>query len=81
MYRKSTSCNALLHASSCHPKFQLSAITYGEMVRARRNCTECSEFKSTVLDMKQRFTLRGYKKHTLDKAVQRLSQEDTLKPA
>ncbi|XP_077106895.1 uncharacterized protein LOC143764801 [Ranitomeya variabilis] len=43
LYRKETSVNSLLHASSTHPRHLKDNITYGQFLRAKFICSEkCS---------------------------------------
>lgn len=64
--------NTLLQADSCHTKHTTAAVPYGELVRARRACSNEQSFaqeKSVIID---RLTKQGYSIHILDKAVKRI---------
>ncbi|KAJ1169165.1 hypothetical protein NDU88_001071, partial [Pleurodeles waltl] len=65
-----------------HPRHQINSIPYGEMVRARRNCSLETDFLQCVGDMEARFKSRGYSPLIIDKArdrAMRLKRTDTLK--
>ncbi|CAJ0949538.1 unnamed protein product [Ranitomeya imitator] len=48
MYRKETSINSLLHASSSHPSSTINAIPIGKFLRARKICRSDELFVGTV---------------------------------
>ncbi|XP_077155689.1 uncharacterized protein LOC143818176 [Ranitomeya variabilis] len=60
LYRKPTSTNTLLHASSQHPRHLIRNIPTGQFVRARRICSNESNFVRQAEDLQQRFLDRGY---------------------
>lgn len=72
LYRKETSCNAVLHALSAHPTHQINPIPFGEFIRARRNCSEEQEFHKCLSDMKTRFKNRGYHPKVVNRAAHRI---------
>lgn len=82
LYRKQTACNSILHAESFHPHHQISSIPYGELIRARRNCSEVHEFNACRDDMKKRFENRGYSQTVIQQAahkVNHMQREETLR--
>lgn len=44
-YRKQTTGNPILHASSGHPQYVVNNIPSGEIVRARRHCSDKAFFE------------------------------------
>ena len=69
LFRKPTAGNSLLHASSAHPAPLKNSIPYGELVRAKRNCSEELTFEEEKTEMVGRFRARGYKDKTIKAAV------------
>ncbi|KAM4028630.1 uncharacterized protein ACNLHF_023918 [Anomaloglossus baeobatrachus] len=59
MYRKSTSVNALLHASSAHTS-TIRAIPTGQFLRIRRICSSDQSFERQATELRRRFQDRGY---------------------
>lgn len=59
-FRKITAGNTILHSQSCHPKHVGTNIPYGEMVRARRNCTNDQNFVTEATNIQNRPRHRGY---------------------
>ncbi|KAM4050512.1 uncharacterized protein ACNLHF_016540 isoform 1-T1 [Anomaloglossus baeobatrachus] len=60
VHRKSTSVNALLHASSAHTPSTIRAIPTGQFLRTRRICSSDAVFESQSADLRGRFRDRGY---------------------
>lgn len=70
LYRKPTSGNALLHATSFHPRHLIESIPYREMVRAKHNFSSTSDAVACQEETIGRFKSRGYSESAL-----RASQE------
>lgn len=68
LFRKQTAGNSLLHARSCHPKSLVNSIPYGELLRAKRNCSTDEAYRREEACMTNRFLERGYSKQTIQKA-------------
>lgn len=68
LYRKPTATNAILHASSSHPKHVIQGIPTGQYCRIRRNCTKSKTFEQEVYNL-QRFLSRGYSKKIVSKKL------------
>ncbi|XP_075188782.1 uncharacterized protein LOC142279151 [Anomaloglossus baeobatrachus] len=60
VFRKKTSVNALLHASSAHNPSTIRAIPTGQFLRMRRICSSDSKFEIQSSDLRARFSDRGY---------------------
>lgn len=75
-YRKSTAGNTVLHSKSCHPPHVGRNIPYGEMVRAKRNCSDAVDFKRESLEIRGRLSARGYPKWLLDQAHNKVAISD-----
>ncbi|XP_072000593.1 uncharacterized protein [Engystomops pustulosus] len=71
VYRKKTSTNSLLHASSSHPAKLIRSIPTGQFLRIRRICSTDSNFEKQAIDMKARFQERGYPMRTIEQGYQR----------
>ncbi|KAM4050243.1 uncharacterized protein ACNLHF_014747 isoform 1-T1 [Anomaloglossus baeobatrachus] len=71
IYRKPSSVNALLHASSGHPKFTINAIPTGQFIRLKRICSETGVFEDRANEMRDRFRARGYSTRSIKKAYKR----------
>ncbi|XP_071999215.1 uncharacterized protein [Engystomops pustulosus] len=70
-YRKKTSTNSLLHASSSHPAKLIRSIPTGQFLRIRRICSTDSNFEKQATDMRARFQERGYPMRTIEQGYQR----------
>lgn len=71
MYRKPTATNSYLAWNSHHPRTLKKSIPYGQYLRARRVCSELSDFKKVADDLRVRFRARGYPDGVLRNAYQR----------
>ncbi|KAM9323956.1 cytochrome P450 2F2-like [Gastrophryne carolinensis] len=75
-YRKDTAGNMTLRADSCHPPHTIRAIPLGEMVRARRNCSEQAAFDMELDVISDRLLNRGYSPNVLERAKNLASGRD-----
>ena len=69
--------------SSSHPSHTKQSISYSQILRLRRLCSDDKDFESKSLEMKTFFVEIGYPTHLLDSAIQKAfnnSRRDTLKP-
>lgn len=71
LYRKSTSGNSILHATSFHPQPLIRSIPYSQYLRVRRNCTDDIIFKREADMLRERLLTRGYSKTCLKRAFRR----------
>ncbi|CAJ0966979.1 unnamed protein product [Ranitomeya imitator] len=71
LYRKSTSANSVLHASSQHPRHLIRNIPTGQYLRAKRICSNNILLEKQALDLSQRFKDRGYGKRIICRSYQR----------
>ncbi|KAJ1218754.1 hypothetical protein NDU88_006330, partial [Pleurodeles waltl] len=81
LYRKTTAGNNLLCAHSAHPGTLIRSIPFGELLRARRNCSETADFQLECEVMCERFRKRGYGAKVIDQArrkVESLNRADVL---
>ncbi|CAJ0915633.1 unnamed protein product [Ranitomeya imitator] len=60
LYRKETSVNSLLHASSAHNYSTIKAIPVGQFLRNRRVCSTEERFEKQSVALTDRFCTRGY---------------------
>lgn len=67
-YRKPTSGNAILHASSFHPTNLKESITYAECPHMKCNCSTQSGLRQSTSDLFERLKCRGYSNKTLTRA-------------
>lgn len=67
-YRKETAGNAILFATSCHPRSVVHNIPTGELLRALRNCSDEVSYLSEKSKIHKRLLCRKYPKWTLQKA-------------
>ncbi|XP_073425439.1 uncharacterized protein [Dendrobates tinctorius] len=71
IFRKETSSNMLLHASSAHPKSLINSIPIGQFLRLRRICSSDKDFESQAQDLSDRFLERGYSRRAIKRAHNR----------
>ncbi|CAJ0968183.1 unnamed protein product [Ranitomeya imitator] len=76
LYRKPTSTNAFLHATSAHPPATIRGIPTGQFLRAKRICTNPKDFELQAADLSRRFQERGYSKRNIRRGYQRASMTD-----
>lgn len=81
LFRKPNSGITLLRADSCHTFHTVAAVPYGEMIRARRACSDNVEFELEKTLIKKRLSVRGYSPNLLAQAenrINRVTQKDLL---
>ncbi|XP_056416057.1 uncharacterized protein LOC130357389 [Hyla sarda] len=71
VYRKITSTNPLLYASSSHLKSLISNIPIGQFLRMRRICSTENFFKEQAKDLECRFQERGYRRVDIQRGYAR----------
>lgn len=71
VFRKETSVNSLLHATSSHPIQTINAIPTGQYLRMRRICSSEEDFARQANDLQQRFLNRGYSRRSTKRAYKR----------
>ncbi|XP_056416701.1 uncharacterized protein LOC130369083 [Hyla sarda] len=71
VYRKKTSTNTLLHASSSHPHALVSNIPTGQFLRIRRICSTDEHFEKQANDLSLRFQERGYQERDITRGYAR----------
>ena len=60
LYRKPTVTNAVLHATSHHSKTLVWSIPFGELLRAKHNCSSSESYLAEETTIISRFRERGY---------------------
>ncbi|CAJ0965325.1 unnamed protein product, partial [Ranitomeya imitator] len=80
LYRKPTAVTGFLDYRSFHPKHTRDGVPTGQFLRARRNCTQDSDFKREAKDLSVKFKTRYYPKKCISRAYQRASgqSQDSL---
>ncbi|XP_069582772.1 cytochrome P450 3A2-like [Ranitomeya imitator] len=73
VFRKATATNSFLVADSSHPPATIRGIPVGQFLRAKRICSNESNFEKQAIDLTRRFTERGYSKKMIRKGYQRAS--------
>ncbi|CAJ0966769.1 unnamed protein product [Ranitomeya imitator] len=76
LYRKPTSTNAFLHATSAHPPATIRGIPRGQFLRAKRICTNPEDFELQAVDLSRRFQERGYSRRNIRRGYQRALKID-----
>ncbi|XP_069624523.1 uncharacterized protein [Ranitomeya imitator] len=71
IYRKETSTNSLLHASSAHPKYMINSVPVGQFLRLRRICSNNEDFEVKARDLCERFYERRYGRRAVKRAYHR----------
>ncbi|CAJ0931772.1 unnamed protein product [Ranitomeya imitator] len=65
LFRKETSVNSLLHASSAHNYSVIKAIPVGQFLRNRRVCSTEARFERQSAILSERFRARGYSRRSI----------------
>lgn len=61
LFRKPTSGNTILHASSAHPRSLVQSIPFGQYLRLRRNCSSDVCFRQEAGLFYEGLLARGYR--------------------
>lgn len=75
-FRKDTAGNTILHSKSCHPPHIARNIPYGEMIRARRNCSNLEDFAEESGNIQERLRARGYPTWLLEQTHSKVLKMD-----
>lgn len=75
-FRKNTAGNNILHAESCHPRHVVNNIPTGELIRARRNCSQPAAFEKESKRIINRLLCRKYPAWTLKRASNIADKKD-----
>ena len=70
LYSKPTDAHLYLRKDSCHPASCTKGLVKGELLRARRICTEDKDFNDAAERMKSYFIERGFKQAEVEKQVE-----------
>lgn len=68
LYRKPSTGNTILHATSSHPQFLVDSIPFAQYLRLKRNCTSEEDFFKQAKQLRDRLLCRGYTSTCLRKA-------------
>lgn len=71
LFRKQTSGNSILHASSFHPHPLITSIQFSQNLRTRRNCSDDKAFQIEAKKLQYRLLERGYSKTCLKRAYKK----------
>ena len=71
IYRKQTDRQILLNISSEHPKFLKTSISYSQVLRIKRICSETADFEHHLQELKERLVNLGYNKISIDQNSQK----------
>ncbi|KAJ1189219.1 hypothetical protein NDU88_005969 [Pleurodeles waltl] len=80
-FRKKTSANSILHATSCHSASIIRNIPKGEFRRARLNCSNLNDYDRSSSEMTMRLVSRGYNQaslNTIRKEVRNIDRNSLL---
>ncbi|KAM4013489.1 uncharacterized protein ACNLHF_003566 [Anomaloglossus baeobatrachus] len=81
IFRKTIAVNALLHATSGHPRSTIEAIPTDQFLRLRRLCSLTDAFIAESRDMRERFTNRGYSGDLKQRSSESTEAKPQLNPA
>lgn len=76
LYRKPSSGNTILHATSGHPYSLIKSIPYSQYIRLKRNCAQSADYEIAAKNVYNRLRDRGYSHKILKKAYNRAAQQD-----
>lgn len=77
LYTKPTDKNSILHATSAHPPALKRGLPYTQFLRAKRICTNTSDFNLEITRMYKQFSLRGYHNTCLNEALDKVHRTST----
>ena len=72
LYTKPTDSHSYLHYSSAHPTHCKNNVPYSQFLRIRRLCSQHSDFLIHCSDLTQHLRNRGYPKHIVEKAFNKV---------
>lgn len=75
LFRKRTSGNSILHATSSHQRSLVTSIPYSQYLRVRCNCYNKISLKNEAEKLKQRLLMHRYSIASLKKAYKRTIQK------
>ena len=75
LHHKETDKRNYLHFQSEHPKHIFKSIPYSQALRVKRICSEESDTKKELHNMKLSFLKRGYLQNELEKQIERASSK------
>ncbi|XP_075719901.1 uncharacterized protein LOC142760596 [Rhinoderma darwinii] len=78
VFRKETSTNSLLHATSAHVHSTFKAVPVGQFLRMRRICSSDASFERQARDLKSRFQERGYSNRCIKNGYRRAKNIDRM---
>ena len=82
LYTKPTDTHQYLDFSSCHPFHIKRSIPYSQALRLRRICSEDTDFRDRIKELKGWLAKRGYDMNMVDKQVDeatKISRDNALK--
>ncbi|KAM4771055.1 CD109 antigen-like [Rhinophrynus dorsalis] len=71
MYYKPNAGNALLYATSCHPRSLIVNLPVGQFLRVRRNCSTVDDFEIHADVLRNKLKNRGYSLGDIERAYER----------
>lgn len=75
-FRKETSANTLLYASSHHPQWLMNGIPVDQFLQLKRNCTRFSDYRRESVELYARFRERGYSHRQIRNARKKAAARD-----
>ncbi|XP_053576975.1 uncharacterized protein LOC128666408 [Bombina bombina] len=83
LYTKPISANSLIHARSSHPHHLHYGVAKGQLIRAKRNCTEDSDYVTESTKLVQKLRERCYPEGPINRALKEVNgipRDMLLKP-
>ncbi|XP_069621235.1 uncharacterized protein [Ranitomeya imitator] len=71
VFRKETSVNSLIHATTAHSHSTVRAVPVGQFLRVRQISSTDQKFENQALDLKRRFEQRGYSQRCIKNGYNR----------
>ena len=72
LFTEPTAPNSLLRADSRHPLPLKNSLPYSQFCRVKRICSRKSDFDKNMAEMKNKFSVRGYKSTHINGAVDQI---------
>ncbi len=69
LYIKPTDSHAYLNFSSCHPRHIVNSIPYSQAIRIQRICSEETQLKSRLSDLKSNLVERGFPTRLVQRSI------------